>query len=316
MPSANARSKFGIEKKTVVDELHRPARKHFHRRKVFQVGINDTFQIDLVEMIPYAAENNDYKYLLTAIDIFSKKAFARALKTKTGAEVAKAMDSIITENGSPPRNVHSDQGKEFFNKDFKNLMKKYNINLYNTFSELKASIVERFNRTLKTKMWKMFSLNGNYQWINHLQSLIDDYNNSVHRTIKMKPIEVTKQHEPLLFKTVYKNRIITSKNRFKAGDYVRITKYKGIFRKGYEPNWSTEIFQVDHVHPTEPVTYTLRDNTSIMSGGFYEHELQKVKYKDVYLVEKVVKKKGNQLLVKWLGFDEKFNSWINKKDFI
>ena len=163
----------------------------------------------------------------------------------------------------------------------------------------------------------MFSLKGNYKWVDELQSLIDNYNSTVHRTIKLRPIEVTKQHEPFLLRTVYKNVIITSKNRFKAGDYVRITKYKGIFRKGYEPNWSTEIFQVDHVHPTEPVTYTLRDNTgSIISGGFYEHELQKVKYKDVYLVEKVVKKKGNQLLVKWLGFDEKFNSWINKKDFV
>ena len=162
-------------------------------------------------MIPYANENNGYKYLLNVKDIFSKRAFARALKSKTAIEVTKAMESIILENCAAPRNIHSDQGKEFFNKDFKKLMKKYNINLYNTFSELKASIVERFNRTLKTKMWKMFSLNGNYQWINHLQSLIDDYNNSVHRTIKMRPIEVTKQHEPLLFKTVYKNEVITSK---------------------------------------------------------------------------------------------------------
>lgn len=317
MSSISDRSITENKKQTVVDELHRPARKNFPRRKVIQVGINDTFQIDLVEMIPYADENDGYKYLLTVIDIFCKKAFARALKSKTGLEVTKAMESVIKENGSPPRNIHSDQGKEFFNKDFEGLMKKYNINLYFTYSKMKASIVERFNRTLKTKMWKMFSLNGNYKWTNQLQTLINNYNHTVHRTIKLKPIEVTKQHESILLKTAYKNIVVTCKTRFKVDDYVRITKHKGIFRKGYEPNWSTEIFQVEHVHPTEPVTYTLKDHTgSIISGGFYEHELQKVKYKDIYLVEKIVKKKANQLLVKWLGFDEKFNSWINKEDYV
>ena len=304
------------KKKVVVNELHRPSRKNFLRRNVIQIGINDTLQIDLVEMIPYHTENKGYKYLLTAIDIFSKKAFARPLKNKTGAEVTKAMSSIIEEIGKPPKNIHSDQGKEFFNKDFERLMKKYKINFYNTFTHLKASICERFNRTLKTKMWKMFSLNGNYRWLKELPALIKSYNESFHRTIKMRPIDITKAHEHHLLSSVYKNVVTTPKHRYKVGDHVRISKYKGVFRKGYEPNWSTEIFLVDHIHSTYPVTYTLKDlEGTVISGDFYEPELQKVKYNDIYLVEKVVKRKGAKQLVKWLGFDDSHNSWINKVDF-
>lgn len=305
------------KKKIVVDELHRPSRKNFLRRNVIQIGINDTLQIDLVEMIPYHTENCGFKYLLTVIDIFSKKAFARPLKNKTGAEVTKAMSSVLHEIGTPPKNIHSDQGKEFFNKDFQKLMKENNINFYNTFTHLKASICERFNRTLKTRMWKMFSLNGNYKWVKQLPTLIRNYNKSFHRTIKMRPIDVTNEHEQHLLSTVYKNVVTNSKNRFVVGDHVRISKYKGVFQKGYEPNWSTEIFLVDYVHSTFPITYTLRDlNGTVISGVFYEPELQKVKYNDIYLVEKVLKRKGGKQFVKWLGFDDSHNSWINKIDFV
>lgn len=305
------------KKKVVVDEIHRQARNKFVRRSVIQIGINDTIQIDLVEMIPYSTQNWGYKYLLTAIDIFSKKAYARPLKNKTGSEVVKAMSSIIQEIGTKPKNIHSDQGKEFFNKDFKKLMERHKINFYNTFTHLKASICERFNRTLKAKMWKMFSLNGNYKWVKELPELIKNYNNSFHRTIKMRPTEVTKEHEQHLLNSVYKNVITKPKNRFKVGDHVRITKYKGVFKKGYQPNWSTEIFIVVQVHATSPITYSIKDLTdTLILGTFYEPELQKVKYKDIYLVEKVVKKKGDKELVKWLGFDDSHNSWISKNDYV
>lgn len=305
------------KRKVVIDEIHRQSRKNFPRRSVIQIGINDTLQVDLVEMIPYQTENNGFKYLLTAIDIFSKKAFARPLKNKTAAEVTKAMSSVIEEIGTPPKNIHSDQGKEFFNKDFQKLMRKHKINFYNTFTHLKASICERFNRTLKNNMWKMFSLNGNYKWVKKLPMLIKNYNSSFHRTIKMRPNDVTKEVEQELLNSVYKNVLRKHKNRFLVGDHVRISKYKGVFRKGYEPNWSTEIFLIDSLLSTSPISYTLRDLTgTIISGAFYEPELQKVKFKDVYLVEKVLRKKGGKQFVKWLGFDDSHNSWVNKDNYV
>lgn len=308
--------KFHEDKKVIVDELHKPARKNFTRRHVLQRGINDTLQIDLVEMLPYAKVNNGYKYMLTVIDIFSKKGYAKALKNKTSAEVTKAMETVLNQIGSSPKNIHSDQGKEFFNQHFKNLMSQNNINHYHTFTHMKASIVERFNRTLKTWMWKMFSLNGNYKWINMLDTLIENYNNHYHRTIKMKPNEVAQHNEQQILRSVYTshNAAYYQGQRFKVGEKVRISKYKGIFAKGYEPSWSTEIFTVYKVQYTSPITYLLKDHTDTeVAGCFYEFELQKTRKPDTYLVEKILKKKNGKVFVKWLGFDTIHNSWVNKK---
>lgn len=307
-----------MEREALVRELHKPVRKNFKRRKVVQKGINDTWQIDLVEMIPYSHENKGFKYIMTIIDIFSKFAYAIPIKNKSSSSIVEAMKSIFKQAGENiPKNIQTDEGKEFKNVEFKNLMKKYQINHYNTFSKLKASIVERLNRTLKSKMWPRFNLQGNYKWLAILKEVVDKYNKTKHSTIKMKPIDVTSKNESFLLNSVY-NRIKQFQfGKFKKGDYVRISKEKGFFYKGYLPNWSTEIFKIIKVNMTNPVTYTLQDlNKNTIDGKFYEAELQKTKYVNTYLVEKVLKRKGEKVLVKWLGFDNSSNSWINKKDLL
>lgn len=206
-----------------------------------------------------------------------------------------------------------DKGSEFYNQQVKDLLLSYKINLYSTYSNLKASIVERFNRTLKEKMWKQFSLRGNYKWHDILQNLVSEYNNSIHRTIGLKPKDVTPENEALVLKKF--DRLIPrkKKSKFKVGDKVRINKYKHVFEKGYTPNWTTEIFTVVEVVPTRPFTYKLKDyQNQPIAGGFYEQEMTRVANPDIYLVEKVLRKRGNQLYVKWLGFDNSHNSWINK----
>lgn len=182
-----------MSREQIVNELHRKARVNFPRRNVVIKGIDDLWQIDLVEMIPYAKENKNFKYLLTVIDTFSKFAWAKPIKKKDAHSTTKAMKEIFQKSGRHPKNLQSDAGKEFYNKDFKNLMQKYKINHYSTYTHLKASIVERFNRTLKDKMWKKFSLQGSYKWINILSKLINEYNNSYHRTIKTQPTKITKK---------------------------------------------------------------------------------------------------------------------------
>ena len=145
----------------IVNEIHKPARRNFKRRHVILKGISDLFQADLVDVKAYSRENKGFKYILTIINVFSKFAWAIALKSKSGKDVAEAFASIL-KNHNPPDNLQVDQGTEFYNSNFKSLMKKYKINMYSTHSVLKASVIERFNRTLKGKMWKMFSLRGNY----------------------------------------------------------------------------------------------------------------------------------------------------------
>lgn len=165
-----------MSKQELVDELHRGARKNFDRRHVQMRGLYDTLQADLVEMIPHARNNGGMKYILVVINIFSKKAYARAVKNKSGVRVSRAMDGILKEINHPIKNLHVDMGSEFYNIHMTDILKKYNIKMYSTYTTKKASIVERFNRTLKSKMWKRFSMNGSYRWVDMLQSLLDEYN--------------------------------------------------------------------------------------------------------------------------------------------
>lgn len=311
-----------MSKEEIVKELHRSARKNFERRRYVMRGIDDTFQSDLIEMIPYASQNKNFKYIMVVIDTFSKFAWVVALKTKTGKEVTEAMNSIFIKNPNRiPKNLQTDAGKEFYNNKFQNLMKSYHINHYSTFSIKKASIAERFNRTFMNRMWYQFSLQGSHKWLSHLQSIVDSYNSSKHRTIKMKPIDVNKSNQNYLLDTVYrKNQTminIDDVNKFQMNDYVRISKYKTIFEKGYTRNWSTEIFKISKILPTTPFTYILKDlHDNLIKGCFYEYELQKTENKDVYLVEKILRRRGNMIYVRWLGFPDTANEWINKNDLV
>lgn len=303
-------------KRTVVNELHKPARKNFKRRRTIVKGLHDLFQADLVEMIPYAKVNKGFKYILVVINAFSKFAWAKPLKTKNGRDVTKAMRSILV-TIKPPKNLQTDQGKEFFNADFQKLMKDFNINHYTTYSSVKASIVERLNRTLKGLMWKEFSYRGNYKWTDILAKLVTKYNNTYHKTIGMKPINVNSKNENVILKQSFtKLKTIDPRGlKFKIGDSVRISKFRDLFEKGYTPNWSNEIFKIKKVQMTNPTTYILEDEEKKpILGGFYEKELQKVTYPDVYLVEKVIKRKRNKVLVKWLGLPSSKNSWIDSKN--
>jgi hypothetical protein len=135
--------KLEEEKERLIIELYRPARKNFLRRKVIQKGINDTWQIDLIDMKAQSRENKGFTFILTVICIFSKFAYVRPLKNKTGKETAKALRSIFR-LGKTPKKIHSDDGNEFRAQEVKNLFKEYNIEWYSTYSNLKASVSLHF----------------------------------------------------------------------------------------------------------------------------------------------------------------------------
>lgn len=303
-------------KKEIVNELHKPARRNFRRRHVIVKGIQDLLQADLVEMIPYAKFNKGYRYILVVVNVFSKYAWAEPVKRKTGKDVTMVMKKILSQM-KPTKFCQTDLGKEFWNAQYKSLMDAYKIKHYSTFSNLKASVVERLNRTLKNKMWKQFSVQGTYKWLDLLPKIVAEYNNTKHSTIGMKPIDVNKKNEKVLLNTVYSHlkTIDPKPSKFKLGDNVRISKFREAFSKGYTPNWSNEIFKIRKVNNTNPRTYLLEDQAGQeIQGGFYNDELQKTSHPDIYLVEKILRRKGNKLLIKWLG--QKTNSWINKNDLV
>lgn len=304
----------------VVNELHHAARKNFKRRRTQMRGINDTIQADLIEMIPYAGENGGAKYILTAINIFSKKAYARPLKNKSAHDVSHALEDILDSLNYTISHIHTDQGKEFYNSTVRAMLKRRNIQLFSTFTHMKAAIVERFIRTIKNRLWKQFSLRSSFKWTNILPKLINEYNNTNHRTIKMSPNDVNKHNEQTLLDTVYRYTVnIDSKQKpkFKVDDAVRLSKYKHVFEKGYTPNWTAEVFKIKRIQTgTHPTTYILEDYAGEeVIGAVYEEEILPVKYPDIYLVEKILKRKDGKSYVKWLGFGNEFNQWIDEDAF-
>lgn len=308
-----------MAKQQIVNEIHKAARRNFLRRSVILKGIDDLWQADLMDMQNLKKYNKSYNYVLVVIDCFSKYAWAEPLKSKNKQDVTHAFERILIDSNRRPVNLQTDMGTEFYNNTFQNLMKTNNINHYSTFSTKKASIVERLIRTIKNKLYKSFSYNGNYKWLGQpLEVILKTYNNTKHQTIKYKPAEVNKYNEHDIKENINRtlkkiSSLHTKKPKFKVGDYVRISKYKHNFEKGYTPNWSTELFTIKKINKTIPVTYHIEDQRKkIILGAFYEQELQKSNYSDVYLIEKVLKRRGRKLFVKWLGLNDEENSWIDK----
>ena len=299
----------------LANELHKPIRRKFQKRYIFATNVDQIWAADLVDMQSFAKYNKGYKYILMIIDCFSKFGWAFPLKTKTGIEVADAFRNIFKQ--SKPSFLYVDRGKEFYNKTVEQLLKKYDIKIYSTENEEKASVVERWNRTIKTWMWKFFSANNTKRYIDILDNLISRYNNTKHRSIDCTPTVARKpssyQH---VFRNLYGKKVKTRdlKPRFHRGDKVRITKKKTTFEKGYTPNWTEEVFTIKEVKTTKPPTYTIQDlRGEAIKGSFYDAELQK-STQDFFRIEKIIRKrtrKGEkEALVKWKGYDSSFNSWL------
>ena len=300
--------------------LHKPARRRFPKNRVIFGGKDDQFQTDLVDLSSMSKMNNGYRYLLTVIDVLSKYAWAIPLKAKSGQAITEAFKKVF-KAGRVPSNLQADKGTEFLNRTFQKYLKEKHVHFFTTNSEAKASVIERFNRTLKSKMFRYFTFKNTWKYVDVLSDLMESYNNSFHRSIKMKPSEVTKANEDVVWETLYGNSVSNPvRFKFKVGDHVRVSKLKRTFEKGYTPNWSIEIFIVSERVPRNPSVYRLKDQQDEpVEGVFYEQEIQKVKKEDdVYKIEHIVKRrkrKGKvEYLVKWQGFPTKFNSWLAAKD--
>ena len=300
----------------LAEELHKPIARNFRKRRVLSYGVDKIWAADLVEIQKYSKWNKGIKYSLTVIDVFSKYGWIVPLKDKKTESVSLAFDTIFTKSKRKPEKLWTDKGSEFISKHFKDFLKTHNITLYHIQNEEKSSIVERWNKTMKNKMWKMFSANSNTVYWDKLDKLVDDYNNTYHYSIKMTPTEASKkENEKQVFANLYEDEIyLKPKNpKFSLRDKVRISKYKG-----YTPNWTEEVFVIDKVNLTKPVTYNVIDLLGEkVEGSFYEKELQKAK-QQTFRIEKVVRRdnKKKKALVKWKGYSDKFNSWVSYKDLV
>ena len=257
----------------LADELHHRVIKSFPKRRVYVDSVDQTWAVDLIDMQQYSKQNKHYKYLLAVIDVFSKYGWLIPLKNKTGITVSEAFKTLFKER--KPMFIWADKGTEFYNKQVKELLKDNDIELYSTENEEKSSVVERWIGTMKQHLFKYFTANETTKYYDILDKLVKDYNNTVHSSIKMTPVKASKlENELTVYKNLYPNEK-TKKPKFKVGDRVRISKKKGKFEKGYTTRWTREIFLIEKILNTNPVTYKIKDlKDEEIKGSFYEQELQ------------------------------------------
>ena len=254
--------------------------------------------------------NKGIRFLLCVIDIFSKYAWVVPLKDKKGG-IVKAFQIILKQSNRKPNKIWVNKGSEFYNAYFKKWLQDNDIVMYSTHNEGKSVVAEIFIRTLKSKIYKYMTSISKNVYIDKLDDIVDEYNNTYHTTVKMKPADVKDNTY------INADKEINNKDpKFKVGDHVRISKYKNIFAKGYMPNWSEEVFAIKKVKNTVPWTYVINDlNGQEITGTFYEKELQKTNQEE-FRIEKVIIQKGDKLYVKWKGYDNSFNSWIDKTSLV
>ena len=258
----------GVYPYEYIDTWERFNEKLLPSKKDFSSNLN---MEDIMQSL--SRKNKGIKYLLYAIDLYSKYGFVITLKDKKGISIVNAFNKIIKQSNRKPNKIWVDQGGEFYYNVFKKWLSDNDIIMYSTYNEGKSVVAERFIRTLKNKLYKHMTATGKNVYYDVLDDVVNKYNNTKHSTIKMRPIDV-KDNDKRVFIDEHNEKDC----RLKVGDRVRISKFRNIFAKGYTPNWSKEIFIVDKINDTVPYMYNLKDlNDEEIIGSFYNRELHKTK---------------------------------------
>ena len=237
--------------------LHKSVTRRFKRRCVVVGGPNQQWQADLVDMSRLKKVNDGSTFILTVIDVFSKLAWCVPLKNKSAASLVAAFTQLLS-NGAP-NTLQTDKGTEFLNRSLQKLLKEHGLHHFATHNEeTKASIVERFNRTLKTRMWRYFTKTQSVRYVDVLQAFMRSYNDTYHRSIGMAPSEVTSTNQETVWQRLYGHESVGTP-KFRVDDRVRISKAKRHFEKGYMANWTEELFTIVDAHRSDPPVYRLAD---------------------------------------------------------
>lgn len=306
-----------------VDTLHKQAAYKFKRNHYTVFGIDHLWEIDLCDMQAFAKYNAGYKFILSVIDVFSKFGWMVVLKNKTAKEVLKAFRKIITESGRTPLAIQSDKGSEFKNKIFKGFLssKGIKLNFPVTQSLNKASVIERWNRTIKTMMFKYFTYKGkgHRRYVNVLDDLVSSYNNSKHSTIKMAPANVTAKDTVKIFNNIKKTHKDPKnvKAKLKKNDFVRIVRVKSMMEHGYTERWTRELFKIRKVIYKKPYAmYQLVDlKDKDILGKFYAQQLQRVQLFPNVII-KVIKTRGlGKSLQFYVEIANNKKAWVDKKEY-
>lgn len=308
--------------------IHRDLKRKFKTNKIIVRDKSEQMQIDLADMITYESENDGFRYILTCIDCLTRYAYAIPLMRKQESHVLAALKKIFQQN--KPQVVQFDKGGEFAGNVIKEYLMRMDIRHFVSQNDvLKAPMVERFNRTLKERMFRYFSITGKRRYIEKLDDLLLSYNNSYHTSIKMTPLQALTAETNNLLKNVYGTQKLWKLYNLDAfklhrvGTTVRLQKQVTPFTKGYMPKWTEESFKVSEIIKRPHPMYRIKDkhNEQIV-GDSYADELQEIiETPDTeFRIEKVISTRGTgakkELLVKWLGYPDVYNSYVKEGELI
>ena len=298
--------------------LFKPVKYRFKRNRIVTTGLDYMWDADLADVGNLKEHNDGYSYLLIVIDVFSRYLWVQPVKTKNQKDMKEAFKVIFSNTTRKPARLRTDKGKEFISKHVQEYLKSLKIKSFTTKNETKANYAERVIRTLKTLLYRYFHHKQTYYYLDVLQDLVNNYNSRPHSSLNsLSPKQINKQNEAIVWKKMYINtakRITKRPFTIKIGDKVRISHLKYTFQRDYQQKWTEEFFIVyQRLRRGSKNLYKIKDTLDEeIDGYFYENELQKIFKEDdpILRIEKVIRRRKNQVLVKWMGWPSKFNSWV------
>lgn len=308
--------------------LTRKARRHFPRSRVVVEGMDSMWDMDLMDMVSLHKHNDGIKYVLVAIDIFSRYTWCEPVKSKRGEDVVVALKRMLA-GPRRPNSLRTDKGMEFRSKEVNKYLQGQQIHhIYAQNTETKANYAERVIQTLKHKVFRYLLKHNSERFVDVLQQIVRSYNHTKHRSLGQTPASITKDKEgesrlqQYILRTKGTKPQRSRPYRFKENQTVRLSHIRSMFDRQYSQKWTGELFTIASKFKREGLPlYRLKDwSGELIEGSFYEHELQAVHVDESteYRVEKVLKrrtvKKQKEVMVRWLHWPSKYDSWIPEKD--
>ena len=235
--------------KIFINEIYsKPPRKNYATNKTDVYHIDDIWSLDILDLKDYGPENNrGYRYVLVIIDNFSKFGWTSPLKNKNAQTIKDSFENILINSKRKPNLIETDRGKEFYNNIFQDFLNKNDIKLYSRNTSLGAVFAERFNRTIRDLLKKIVFEKGDGNWIDILQTITKQYNNRIHSSTKLTPIQASlKKNEGYVYKNLLDKRKKV-KPKFQINDLVRTADLKKTFSKGDTTSWSYKLYKITEI---------------------------------------------------------------------